>query len=140
MHKLGSRLQNIVVNYQNQTIRDETMHFKLIIAFISEDKTDKVLKAARNCGATGATVINHARGEGLKPTKTFFGLSLETQRDVALFLVEEHLSRKILENIAEIGGFEEDAGAGIAFQIDVEDAIGVSHQMRKLTQVVGDEI
>jgi hypothetical protein len=85
-------------------------------------------------------VINHARGEGLQPSKTFFGLSLETQRDVVLFLVEEHLSRKILESIAEIGGFEEDAGAGIAFQIDVEDAIGVSHQMRKLTQVVGDEI
>ncbi|MEK7990478.1 MAG: P-II family nitrogen regulator [Thiotrichaceae bacterium] len=116
------------------------MRFKLIIAFISEDKTDKVLKIARERGATGATVINHARGEGLQPTKTFFGLSLETQRDVVLFLVEEHLSRKILESIAEIGGFEEDAGAGIAFQIDVEDAIGVSHQMRKLTQVVGDEI
>ncbi|WP_353569864.1 P-II family nitrogen regulator [Candidatus Albibeggiatoa sp. nov. BB20] len=116
------------------------MHFKLIIAFISEDKTDKVLKTARERGATGATVINHARGEGLKPTKTFFGLSLETQRDVVLFLVEEHLSRKILESIAETGGFEEDAGAGIAFQVDVEDAIGISHQMRKLTQVVGDEI
>jgi nitrogen regulatory protein PII len=116
------------------------MRFKLIIAFVSEDKTNKVLKTARDSGATGATVINHARGEGLQPSKTFFGLSLETQRDVVLFLVEEHLSRKILESIAEIGGFEEDAGAGIAFQIDVEDAIGVSHQMRKLTQVVGDEI
>jgi nitrogen regulatory protein PII len=116
------------------------MRFKLIIAFLSEDKTDKVLKSARECGATGATVINHARGEGLKPSKTFFGLSLETQRDVVLFLVEEHLSRKILENIAKTGEFEENPGAGIAFQIDVEDAIGVSHQMRKLTQVVEDEI
>ncbi len=40
------------------------------------------------------------RGEGLQKCKTFSGLSLETQRDVLLFLVEEHLCRKILEKIA----------------------------------------
>lgn len=116
------------------------MHFKLIIAFINDDKTDQVLNAARDAGATGATVINHARGEGLEPAKTFFGLALETQRDVLLMLVEEHLSRLILETIAEVGEFESKSNTGIAFQIDVEDALGVSHQMMKLTQVVEEEI
>ncbi len=116
------------------------MHFKLLIAFITEDKTDKVLTAARQAGATGATVINHARGEGLEPTKTFFGLNLETQRDVLLLLVEEHLARTILEKISQVAGFENNIGAGIAFQIDVEDAVGVSHQIRKLSEVVEDKI
>ncbi len=116
------------------------MHFKLIIAFITEDKTNKVLNASREAGATGATVINHARGEGLELPKTFFGLQLETQRDVLLLLVEEHLSRKILETIAKVAEFEESLGAGIAFQIDVEDAVGISHQMRKLTAVVEETI
>ncbi len=116
------------------------MHFKLIIAFVTEDKTDQVGNAARQSGATGATVINHARGEGLEPPKTFFGLHLETQRDVLLLLVEEHLSRTVLEKIAQVAEFEENMGAGIAFQIDVEDAVGVSHQVRKLTQVVEDKI
>lgn len=116
------------------------MHFKLIIAFIAEDKTNKVLNAARQAGATGATVINHARGEGLEPPKTFFGLNLETQRDVLLLLVEEHLSRTILEKIAQVGEFEENLGAGIALQIDVEDAVGISHQMKKLTAVVEEKI
>lgn len=116
------------------------MHFKLIIAFVNENKTDKVLDAARQTGATGATVINHARGEGLEPPKTFFGLNLETQRDVLLLLVEEHLCRTILEKIAIVAEFEKSMGAGIAFQIDVEDAIGVSHQVRKLTQVVEEKI
>ena len=112
------------------------MHFKLIIAFIEDSKTDKVMEAARNAGATGATVINNARGEGLLQSKTFFGLSLETQRDVVLFLVEQHLSRKILEKISEVGEFESSPGAGIAIQIDVEDAVGVSHQIEKLVNVV----
>lgn len=116
------------------------MHFKLIIACIAEDKTDKVLNAARQAGATGATVVNHTRGEGLEPPKTFFGLNLETQRDMLFLLVEEHLSRTILETISQVAEFEESMGAGIAFQIDVEDAVGISHQMRKLTEVVEKEI
>ena len=116
------------------------MHFKLIIAFVDDLKTDEVMDAARKAGATGATVINNARGEGLALKKTFFGLSLETQRDVVLFLVEEHLSRHILEKIAEIGEFEERPGTGIAFQIDVEDAVGVAHQIEQLVDVVEAEL
>lgn len=116
------------------------MHFKLIIAFVEDSKTDDVIEAARKAGATGTTVINSARGEGIKKSKTFFGLSLETQRDVLLFLVEEHLSRHILEKIADSGEFDTSPGTGIAFQIDVEDAVGVAHQVEKLVDVVEAEL
>ncbi|MFW2371601.1 MAG: P-II family nitrogen regulator [Gammaproteobacteria bacterium] len=116
------------------------MHFKLIIAFVEDAKTEEVMDAARKAGATGATVISNARGEGLNVTKTFLGLSLETQRDVLLFLVEEHLSRHILEEIGDIGEFDTGPGTGIAIQIDVEDAVGVAHQVEKLVEVVEDEL
>jgi nitrogen regulatory protein PII len=113
------------------------MHFKMIVVFVEDDKTDSVMDAARHAGATGATIINNARGEGLNKSKTFFGLSLETQRDVVLFLVEEHLSRHILEEINRVGEFDEKPGTGIAFQIDVEDAVGITHQVQKLNDDVG---
>jgi nitrogen regulatory protein PII len=116
------------------------MHFKLIIAFVEDDKTEIVLDTARKSGAKGATVINQARGEGLIQSKTFFGLTLETQRDVLLFLVEEHLSRHILEKIANIAEFDNKPGTGIAFQIDVEDAIGVMRQVEELTHEIEDKI
>ena len=77
------------------------MHFKLIIVMVEDEKTNAVLKAARDAGATGATVLNQARGEGITPTKTFLGLSINAQVDVLLMLVEEHLSRHILEEVAE---------------------------------------
>ena len=114
------------------------MHFKVIIVFVEDHKTDAVMDAAREAGATGATVINNARGEGVEPARTFLGLSLETQRDVVLLLVEEHLSRAILEEIGRVGEFDERSGAGIAFQIDVEDAIGVSHQIKRIEEEVED--
>lgn len=116
------------------------MHFKLIIAFVDDSETTKVMEAAREAGATGATVISNARGEGVEQSKTFFGLSLETQRDVLLFLVEEHLCRHILETISAVGQFDENVGSGIAIQLDVEDAVGVAHQVEKLVNVVEDEL
>ena len=116
------------------------MHFKLIIALTEDAITDKVVDAARNKGATGSTVISSARGEGLKVAKTFLGLSLDTQRDVILLLVEEHMSRDILETIEAVGEFEANPGSGIAFSIDVDDAVGVSQQVNKLSELVEDEI
>lgn len=47
------------------------MRFKLILAFVEDARTDKVLDAAREAGATGATVINNARGQGLNQKRTF---------------------------------------------------------------------
>lgn len=116
------------------------MHFKLLIALVNEEKTNAVMQAARAAGATGATVISNARGEGLEQSKTFFGLTLETQRDMLLFLVEEHLARPILETIGNIGEFDTDKGSGIAFQLDVEDAIGVLHQVEELVDKIEEEI
>jgi nitrogen regulatory protein PII len=116
------------------------MHFKLIIAFVDDDKTQAVMKAAREAGATGATIIGNARGEGLSPPRTFLGLALEAQRDVVLFLVEEHLSRDILETICQAACFDTTPGTGIALQLDVEDAVGVSHQIAQLTKIVEKEL
>jgi len=116
------------------------MHFKLIVAFIEDNKTAAIMDAAREAGATGCTVINNARGEGIAENKTFFGLTLASQRDVILLLVEEHLSRHILEHIGEVGKFDEKPGTGIAVVIDVEDAVGVMHQSAELGEIVEERI
>lgn len=114
------------------------MRFKLILVFCEDNKTDGILKASRDAGATGATVINHARGEGLKKARGIFGLEVTSQRDVLLLLVEESRARHILETVAEAGQFDATPGTGIAVQVDVEDALGVQHQMEKLAENLED--
>ena len=37
------------------------MHFKLLIALVQDDKTDAMMQAARQAGATGCTIIGQAR-------------------------------------------------------------------------------
>ena len=116
------------------------MQFKLIVAFVEDASTEDVMKAAREAGALGATIINNARGEGVKQQRTFFGMQLETQRDVLLFVVEKHLCRNILEQVAYIAGFDKDPGKGIAIQINVEDAVGIAHQIESLKDKVEEEL
>jgi nitrogen regulatory protein PII len=116
------------------------MKFKLVMALVDDSETEAVLEATRRAGATGATIITSCRGEGLQPEKTFLGLSLTGQRDILLFVVEEHLSRVILEEISAVGAFEEKSGSGIAIQIDIEDAVGLSHQIKEIQHEIEDQI
>jgi nitrogen regulatory protein PII len=112
------------------------MHFKLIVIMVEDRRTNDILHAAREAGATGCTVLNQARGEGVHPARTFLGLAIESQVDVILLLAEEHMAREILEKVADAGEFDVTPGTGIAFQVDVEDAIGVRHQIEALSEAV----
>lgn len=109
---------------------------KLIVAFLADDKTSAVVHAARDAGATGATIIPGARGEGRTPQKTFLGLEIAARRDVALFVVAETLARHILECIRDAGRFDNEAGSGIAFQLDIEDAVGLGTQLPTIRKEV----
>ena len=116
------------------------MNLKLIMALVADEKSEDIMDAARAAGATGATIITSVRGEGLKPEKTFLGLDLAARRDVLLFLVAEPLARMILETISKAGKFDEEPGAGIAFQIAIEDAIGLKSQLSTILHEIEDEV
>ena len=104
------------------------MAYKSIIAMVKPNLTDMVVASAKKAGATGATIIP-ASGTGAQEAKTFFGLTLETQTDVILFLLEENLTAKVLDAVQRAGRFEK-PGTGIAFVVDVESAAGLESQVR----------
>ncbi len=105
------------------------MSLKLIVAIAGPEKTELLLDTAREAGATGVTIINNARGEGMFPVKGVFGLTLDAQRDVLLFIVGDERSRQVLERLAEVGKFDDAPGTGIALQIDIENAFGLRTQI-----------
>jgi len=73
------------------------------------------------------TILN-ARGEGVRDQKSFFGLAMETQKDMLLFLVEDFNSNQIMDAIYKAGKFGEH-GNGIAFCWSVDRAIGMESQI-----------
>ncbi len=110
------------------------MRFKLILSSVKTDITDTVVDAAKEAGATGATIIP-ARGTGIREAKSFFGLSLEAQTDIVMLLVEEHRVTEILEAIKDGGEFNK-PGTGIAFVVPVEHVIGLESQMERFKEDV----
>ena len=110
------------------------MRFKLILSSVKAEITDGVVDAAKEAGATGATIIP-ARGTGIREAKTFFGLSLEAQTDIIMLLVEEHLITQILDAIKKAGEFHK-PGTGIAFVVPIEQVVGLDSQMEKFKEDV----
>ncbi|MBU1903167.1 MAG: P-II family nitrogen regulator [Proteobacteria bacterium] len=110
------------------------MHLKLIISMVKTTVTDRIIEAAKTAGGTGATIIP-ARGTGIHEAKTFFGLTLEAQTDVVLFLLEERLVEPVLNAVYQAGRFKE-PGTGIAFVVDVERAVGLESQIEYFRQEV----
>lgn len=108
------------------------MKFDLIVATVKPDYTEDVVDAAKQAGATGATIVP-SRGVGVHEAKTFFGLTLEAQTDVILFLLAEALVDPVLEAINRAGEFQK-PGTGIAFVVPVDRTIGLDSQMDRFRE------
>ena len=113
------------------------MRFKVIIATVKTDVTDRIVDAAKEAGATGATIIP-GHGTGIHEAKTIFGLALETQTDVVMFLLEEHLVETVMNAIFKAGRFEK-PGTGIAFVLPVDQVTGLESQMERFKEEVREE-
>jgi nitrogen regulatory protein PII len=113
------------------------MKFKIILAPVKPHKTDTVVDAAKEAGATGATIIP-ARGTGMREAKTFFGLTLEDQTDVILFVLEEHLVKTVLKAIEVAGEFNK-PGTGIAFVLPIEHVTGMESQIERFKEEIRDQ-
>ncbi len=113
------------------------MKFKLILAPVKPYKTDAVVDAAKAVGATGATIVA-GRGTGMREAMTFFGLTLEDQTDIVLFLLEEHLVKVVLAAIEEAGEFKK-PGTGIAMVLPVEQVVGMESQIERFKEEIRDK-
>lgn len=108
------------------------MKFKLIMAFVKPHVTDDIVDAMKEAGATGATIIP-ARGTGVHEAKSFFGLTIESQTDILVFLVEEHVVETLMKVIQTAGKFDK-PGTGIAFVMPIEHVAGLESQMQKFKE------
>ncbi len=110
------------------------MEFKLVLVFVSEDCADRVLDAARAAGATGATVIGQAQGQGLKRQYGLFGLEVMGFRTVLMILVEARRVKDVMDAVTKAGNLDESAETGIAIELDVASATGLRGHIEELAR------
>ena len=113
------------------------MRFKLIIATVKTDVTDLLWTRQRR-PAPPAPQLSPSRGTGIHEAKTFFGLTLEAQTDLVMFLLEEHLVEAVMKAIYEAGHFN-NPGTGIAFVLPVDQVAGLESQIKHFKEEAREE-
>lgn len=112
------------------------MRFKLIVAFVNPEITNKIVETAKKNGATGDVIIP-ARGTGIKPVK-IFGLTVENKTDLILFVVEEHIVNKIMNALCEECKIDE-SGNGIAIVLSIDKVAGLNRQISAIKERLSEE-
>ncbi|MGY6588511.1 MAG: P-II family nitrogen regulator [Wenzhouxiangella sp.] len=101
------------------------MNRKLLVVTVEAAETDQVIAAAREAGASGATLIHQARGEGRRELGQLMALSLDASRDIVLIIVTERQLPAVIDAIAKVASLDDTPGTGVLFQLDIEDAVGL---------------
>ena len=90
---------------------------KALYIIVNAGFSAEVVEIARSHGSTGATIIN-ARGSVAKP-KTILGITIDTEKEIVLSVVEKSVAVKIAEAIKEKAGVGT-AAHGLCFFLPVE--------------------
>ena len=100
--------------------------YKLIVAILPKGSAGEVMNTARRAGAEGGTILL-ARGTGVHEARRFFGITLSTEREMLLVLVEQEKVEGVLDAVVEAGRLDEPA-KGVAFVLSVDEVTGIVHR------------
>ena len=90
---------------------------KALYVIVNAGFSSEVVAIARSLGSTGVTIIN-ARGSVAKP-KTILGITIDTEKEIVLSVVEKDVAIKIAEAVKEKIGVGT-AAHGLCFFLPVE--------------------
>ena len=85
----------------------------MITCVVESGLADKIVEAATNVGAQGAT-INYARGTGVRDRMGLLGVTIDEQKEVIRIIVSEEQSDLIFETIYLAGQLDK-PGRGIMY-------------------------
>jgi hypothetical protein len=72
------------------------LKFVSLIAIVPDSKEEEAIDIAKEAGAGGVTILN-GKSIGLEEKKVFFGLTLEENVSLLLFILPQKLSMKVFK-------------------------------------------
>jgi len=100
------------------------MKFTALITIIEDKDEEKAIAVAKEAGAGGVTII-HGKNIGLEEKKVFFGLTLEENVSVLLFVLPRKLSLKVMRAIRAEFNMDEAGNSGMAFTFPLSHVAGL---------------
>lgn len=99
---------------------------KCVVVIVERGKAEKIVKAAKKAGASGATIF-YGRGTGDTEVKKFLKVNIESSKEVILVITEKDASEVIIQAMVEAGNLSK-PGKGILFTIPINNLIGLRHR------------
>lgn len=102
--------------------------YEMIYCIVNSGFAEDVMDAARECGASGGTVIS-ARGTANLEAEKMFNITITPEKEIVMILVSHDLKDSILHALYKKVGLES-PGQGIAFSMPVDDVVGLSNHKK----------
>lgn len=100
----------------------------LIVTIVKRGHADLIVKASKQAGAEGATIL-YGRGSGIHEQKKLLGIAIEPEKDIILTIIHRDKTDAVLAAINEAGEMSK-PGTGIAFVLELKKVAGISHLLQ----------
>ena len=108
------------------------INHEVIVTIVKRGYGDYVVSAAKEQGATGATIIS-GRGTSPSKEKQILGISISPEKDVVLILVDKSMRKKVMQAIVKATNLNEES-TGISFSLPVTNAEGLTQLVTKVNK------
>ena len=103
--------------------------YEMIYCIVNAGFAEDVMDAARECGASGGTVIS-ARGTANQEAEKLFNITIQPEKEIVMILVPHELKDPILHALYKKVGLQS-PGQGIALSMPVDDVVGLSNHNKQ---------
>ena len=110
----------------------KTENHEVIFAIVNEGYAEEVMDIAREQGVRGGTILN-ARGVAKEDAAAFFGITLHSEKEILMMVVEKEIRDAVLNAIYKQMGMAKSA-QGIAFSLPVTDVAGLAPAVEEKTE------
>ena len=107
----------------------KTENHEVIFAIVNEGYAEEVMDIAREQGVRGGTILN-ARGVAKEDAAAFFGITLHSEKEILMMVVEKDIRDNVLNAIYKEMGMAK-AAQGIAFSLPVSDVAGLAQAINQ---------
>ncbi|WP_457593894.1 transcriptional regulator [Hydrogenimonas sp.] len=101
------------------------MKFVALVAVVGEEREEEAIRIAKEAGA-GAVTILRGRNLGLKEKKIFFGLTLEENVSLLLFILPRKISVRVMKKLKEEMDMQNDENSALAFTVPLSHVAGLN--------------
>lgn len=100
------------------------MKFTALVIIIQDKDEESAIEVAKQAGAGSVTIL-HGKNIGLEEKKVFFGLTLEENVSVLLFILPRKLSMHVMKILRQEFDLDNPENSGLAFTLPLSHVAGL---------------